>query len=390
MSVEAISWALSAPLGKTTKLILVGYGNHAHPDGGEAYPGLPRLAYYARCSRTTARRSRDLLEQDGWIRHEGFGPAGSVKYRLSMRSHMRSMEGVAGFRDDEALPEALPWPEEMRTTYYLGSRNETPSEQAGGPETDPTEGSSFARKGSQNDTTRGPVLDVSGVHPGVDPNRPEPSIEPSLQLPRASAPPPFPRSAESAPSLVAWLEELAAFYGGRLVDAIAADRDGLVQILAREQRATRLELLRWIQTQAPTWGAPNLAAALLANDRATILRARRDAAGRQAMQSRVAPDLPAFTQSRHLDPISARVARAVSTLPWGDEVELWVLPLAVVGATGHLITLAGPSGLVSGVRARLLPEIQRVLAPTVVELVAGDTTGCLPLSHFVNPESNAA
>lgn len=384
MSVEAISWALSVPLGGNLKVVLIGIANHAHEDGTNAYPSVRTLARYACCERSTVQRCLRRLEELEWIVPDGTGANGTNRYRLPLW-RIERVETVGVSKCDPPLSGQTEIAQDAPESPAVAVGPTSGGGDIGHP---PGGGSHFAAPAA-------PAL-PGGPHQrreGAAPVRPEPSRtiqEPSERMQRASAPPAFPRSAESAPSLVAWLEELAAFYGGRLVDAIAADRDGLVRILAGEQRAARLELLRWIQTQAPTWGAPNLAAALLANDRATILRARRDAAGRQAMQSRVAPDLPTFTHSRHLEPISARVARAVSMLPWGDEVELWVLPLAVVGATGHLITLAGPSGLVSGVRARLLPEIQRVLAPTVVELVAGDTTGCLPLSHFVNPESNAA
>jgi hypothetical protein len=84
MSVEAFGWALTVPVGGNAKVILLGLANHAHPDGSEAYPALDRLALYAHCDRSTARRNVRKLADDGWIVEDGYGPKGQVKYRLAM------------------------------------------------------------------------------------------------------------------------------------------------------------------------------------------------------------------------------------------------------------------------------------------------------------------
>ncbi len=84
MSVEAFTWALRVPVGGNQKVILLGLANHAHPDGGEAYPALDTLAEYAHCDRSTARRNVRKLIELGWIEEDGRGPRGQIKYRLAM------------------------------------------------------------------------------------------------------------------------------------------------------------------------------------------------------------------------------------------------------------------------------------------------------------------
>ncbi len=86
MSVEAFSWALQVPIGGNAKVVLLGLANHAHPDGSEAYPALDRLAGYAHCDRSTARRNVRKLVEAGWIRESGHGPKGQVAYQLAMSS----------------------------------------------------------------------------------------------------------------------------------------------------------------------------------------------------------------------------------------------------------------------------------------------------------------
>jgi hypothetical protein len=68
VSVEAMSWALSVPIGGNAKVILLGLANHAHPDGTEARPSIDRLKVYAQCDRRTVQRNLRQLEADGWIR----------------------------------------------------------------------------------------------------------------------------------------------------------------------------------------------------------------------------------------------------------------------------------------------------------------------------------
>lgn len=82
MSIEAMSWALTVPLGGNAKVVLLGLANHAHPDGTSAYPALTTLAVYAHCDRSTARRNCRRLADDGWIERTGVGPNGQNEYRL--------------------------------------------------------------------------------------------------------------------------------------------------------------------------------------------------------------------------------------------------------------------------------------------------------------------
>lgn len=84
MSIEALNWALAVPLGGNAKVILIGLANHAHPDGTESYPALDRLASYAHCDRSTARRNVRKLVADGWAIEDGLGPKGQTKYRLPL------------------------------------------------------------------------------------------------------------------------------------------------------------------------------------------------------------------------------------------------------------------------------------------------------------------
>ena len=82
MSVEAVTWALSVPVGGSAKVVLIGLANHAHPDGREAYPSLDTLAGYAHCDRATARRKVRQLQGLGWIEEDGYGPRGTIKWYL--------------------------------------------------------------------------------------------------------------------------------------------------------------------------------------------------------------------------------------------------------------------------------------------------------------------
>lgn len=71
VSIEALNWALSAPLGGTTKIILLGLANHAGADFGDARPSVATLARYAHCDPRTVQRHLRNLEADGWITREG-------------------------------------------------------------------------------------------------------------------------------------------------------------------------------------------------------------------------------------------------------------------------------------------------------------------------------
>lgn len=71
MSIEALNWALNAPVGGTAKVILIGLANHAGANFTDARPSVPTLATYAHCSRRTVQRYLRVLEEDGWIERDG-------------------------------------------------------------------------------------------------------------------------------------------------------------------------------------------------------------------------------------------------------------------------------------------------------------------------------
>lgn len=99
MSIEAVTWALSAPVSGSAKVILLGFANHAHPDGSESYPSLATLAKYGNCDRSTARRNIRKLVDDGWLVPAGKGPQGQRKFRLPLDR----IEGVADCHGGVAL-----------------------------------------------------------------------------------------------------------------------------------------------------------------------------------------------------------------------------------------------------------------------------------------------
>lgn len=139
MSVEAVTWALSVPIGGNAKVVLIGLANHAWPDGTESYPALDRLATYAHCDRSTARRNVRKLVAAGWIDEDGKGPKGTMKYRL-------------------------------RVDRVGGSQNATPETGDGGV--------ALATRGGGTGDAGGVAFTASG---GGIAMPPEPSLEPSLE-----------------------------------------------------------------------------------------------------------------------------------------------------------------------------------------------------------------
>jgi hypothetical protein len=96
MSIEAMTWALTGPVGGNAKVVLLGLANHAHPDGTEAYPAYDTLAVYGCCDRSTAKRNAHRLEAAGWIARDGVGPRGEVKWRLAMGDPFGEAERTGG------------------------------------------------------------------------------------------------------------------------------------------------------------------------------------------------------------------------------------------------------------------------------------------------------
>lgn len=69
MSIEAMTWALNANVGDATrKLVLIGYANHAHKDGRNAWAAKSTVAEYVNCSVKTVTRHVQALIADGWLR----------------------------------------------------------------------------------------------------------------------------------------------------------------------------------------------------------------------------------------------------------------------------------------------------------------------------------
>lgn len=88
-----MSWALGVPVGGNAKVVLLGLANHAHADGSNAYPALDKLAEYAACDRSTARRNVRKLEELGWICRDGEGPRGQHSWQLAMGAEPFSTGG---------------------------------------------------------------------------------------------------------------------------------------------------------------------------------------------------------------------------------------------------------------------------------------------------------
>src|SRR4051812_1749793 len=67
MSIEAVAWALTVPIGGNAKVILIGIANHADAYGRNAWPSVDTLAAYAYCDRRTVQRNLRQLENAGLI-----------------------------------------------------------------------------------------------------------------------------------------------------------------------------------------------------------------------------------------------------------------------------------------------------------------------------------
>jgi DNA-binding MarR family transcriptional regulator len=69
VSIEAMTWALSADVGDSTrKLVLIGYANHAHKDGRNSWASKDTIAEYVNCDPKTVRRHVKALIAAGWLR----------------------------------------------------------------------------------------------------------------------------------------------------------------------------------------------------------------------------------------------------------------------------------------------------------------------------------
>lgn len=69
MSWQASTWALNLKLGNSTrKLVLMGYADHAHQDGKNAFIGVETVATYAECDKRTVQRHIRWLLEHGYMR----------------------------------------------------------------------------------------------------------------------------------------------------------------------------------------------------------------------------------------------------------------------------------------------------------------------------------
>jgi hypothetical protein len=71
MSIEAMVWALNAPLNGTQKVLLIGLANHATAEFDNARPAVSTLAQYANCHERNVQKGLRQLEADGWIEKVG-------------------------------------------------------------------------------------------------------------------------------------------------------------------------------------------------------------------------------------------------------------------------------------------------------------------------------
>lgn len=69
MSLEAQVWVLGSKVGDPTqKLMLLGWANHAHRDGTNAWATPATIAEYAECSKRTVQRHLEPILSSGWMR----------------------------------------------------------------------------------------------------------------------------------------------------------------------------------------------------------------------------------------------------------------------------------------------------------------------------------
>ncbi len=146
MSVQAMSWALSAPCSGNHKVVLLGLANHAHPDGSNAYPAVETLANYARVDRRTVQRALRSLEADRLIERDGTGPRGQQMYRLDMGRQFATPPvpvggSTAALADDGGGADVIP----QGGRGVLGGAAPAPPEPSVEPSKEPSDQRSAAR-----------------------------------------------------------------------------------------------------------------------------------------------------------------------------------------------------------------------------------------------------
>jgi hypothetical protein len=86
MSLEVWKAVLVADIqDPTKKLVLMAMANHAHPDGTDCYPSIPRVAIYTGLKERSVTRTIAALVEDGLVRRVGGGYRGSsAGYEINM------------------------------------------------------------------------------------------------------------------------------------------------------------------------------------------------------------------------------------------------------------------------------------------------------------------
>ena len=222
MSIEAITWALGSQVGDTTrKMVLVGFANHAHRDGRNAWASKETVAEYAECDKRTVRRHVNALVAGGWMR-EGDqqqvahirGDRRPVVYDLAMNEATRVAWKAA--REDSLPPRTETTPPAAEDT--TGGQAVTPYRVHG---VTPASGGT----------------DCPGGHPGshgVTPVSPKPFRTEEPPLPPASggstscvkhpdAPQPNCRSCGTTPRQLAERDRQQAAEARRLADRAALE-----------------------------------------------------------------------------------------------------------------------------------------------------------------------
>lgn len=350
MSVEAVSWALNAPVGGSVKVMLLGLANHAQPDGTESYPSLDTLAHYGACNRSTARRGVRELVRLGWIVPDGEGPRGTVKYTLAM------------------------W---IPTAAQVGVPDCHPQSEGGGTHATPGGG--------------------TGATPGVAPMPPEPSLNQEDSLRSSSS------SGESAeveaaaqpePEPLIAPDDIECVRLGRLINDLRRERNPKAKVgstaqpeLLELRRLHRIDgwafpeieaVIRWLYAspndQRAEFWATNIRSAKklrIQFDRLwEQMPAARRPGGSAATVAPIDPSAASPAAVQRWEPALARLRDGMDDATFG----LWIEPLVPQRLDAGCLVLAVPAGIVRRVESRLADVIaQAVGGPVAFVPVANPT-----------------
>lgn len=197
MSVQAITWALSLPVGPSPKLTLVAIGNYAD-ERGCAWPSVDRLASDTSQSRATVQRRLKELEGDGLLirmaRYERDGRRTSDEIRLCLDVRAADIAHRESDADDDS------------------SDAEDGAEAQGG-------GSQIEAGRVANCDGEGSTAVTRGGYHSCDPNEPplEPSESPTPKAPSLATRPQGGRgehqaAPETRPAIEPWLTEFRSVY----------------------------------------------------------------------------------------------------------------------------------------------------------------------------------